>query len=625
MSPRTTEPGQSQPTSPKWGEGAGAQGRGLEVGGHLHSKAGFAWSAIFASRAASGVIQSGSPISRRTSIHDHDVVGAPSGTFSGDLIEAGYAALARGGWDDARAHFDAALVTSETAEALEGLSWAAWWQSDAEVTFDARERAYRAYRERGDVRGAARMATWLGTDHVDFRGEMAVALGWLARARRLLEGLEHGAEHGWLWIHEAEKALLVNDTGRARELAVDAALLGRDLALVGLEMTALATEGLTLVTEGQIDAGIGRLDEAAAAALSGDFREVWAGAWCFCYMLYACERMRDYDRAAQWCRRVEVWSERIGAEFLRPVCRAHYAGVLIWRGVWAEAEEELEQSALRFAEVRPHMAAEASVRLADLRRRQGRLDEAAELFETDLAHPLAVLGLGEVELDRGNAATARDLAHQYLRDAPMEVGTLRAAGLELLARAEAALGNAAGAGQAVDELEEVARQVGTDPLQASARFARGVVVAQAADLEAARTAFEDATRLFHRSGAPFEAARARLCLAGTLSRMGRATDGWREGRAASASFRRIGATSAADRAEAFAAEVHEGAVTAGPLTKRECEILTLVAEGRTNREIASQLVLSEHTINRHVTNILARLGAPSRSAAVAAALRRKLI
>lgn len=97
--------------------------------------------------------------------------------------------------------FEAAAREAATAEALEGLSWAAWWLNDPEATFAARERAYTLYRAAEDRRGAARMATWLGTDHVDFRGELAVAQGWLARARRLLEGLEPGPEHGWLWVH----------------------------------------------------------------------------------------------------------------------------------------------------------------------------------------------------------------------------------------------------------------------------------------------------------------------------------------------------------------------------------------------------------------------------------------
>jgi len=190
-------------------------------------------------------------------------------------VEAGRAALARRAWEEARAVFGAVVSEAESPEALEGLSWAAWWLNDATVMFDARERAYRRYRSLGDRRGEARMATWLGTDHVDWRGEPAVAQGWLARARRLLEGLEPGPEHGWLLVHEAEKHLLANDTARARELGVRAAELGRHLGVVDLEMLGQATEGLALVTEGEVAVGMSRLDEAAAAALGGEFQEIY--------------------------------------------------------------------------------------------------------------------------------------------------------------------------------------------------------------------------------------------------------------------------------------------------------------------------------------------------------------
>jgi ATP/maltotriose-dependent transcriptional regulator MalT len=343
-------------------------------------------------------------------------------------------------------------------------------------------------------------------------------------------------------------------------------------------------------------------------------------------MIYACERVRDYDRAAQWCTRVAEWSERRRMSLLRPVCRAHYAGVLIWRGTWADAEAELTESAQRLAEIRPPVAAEATVRLGELRRRQGRLDEAMELFEHAAEHPLALLGLGEVCLDRGEPAAARDRADQYLREAPPHAGVVRAAGLELLVRAQAALGDDKEAAGALEELETVARVVSTDPLRAAASFAAGIVAAAAGERESARTAFEDATRLFHRSGAPFEAARARVELARVLAGLGRAKGAVREARGAATSLRRIGAAHEESRADAVALEV-EGRLSpeASPLTRRECEVLRLVADGKTNRKIAKQLMLSEHTVNRHVTNILSKLGSASRSAAVAEALRRQLI
>ncbi len=75
---------------------------------------------------------------------------------------------------------------------------AAWWLDDAPLTIESPSRAYRLYRERADVAGAARMAIWLTWDYLAFRGEPAVGRGWLQRAQRLLDGLDPRSEHGWL-------------------------------------------------------------------------------------------------------------------------------------------------------------------------------------------------------------------------------------------------------------------------------------------------------------------------------------------------------------------------------------------------------------------------------------------
>lgn len=142
-------------------------------------------------------------------------------------MASGRAALAGRSWAEARRIFEASVALEETPEALEGLSWAAWWLNDAGSMFDARERAYRAYRVAARPRDAARMATWLGTDSVDFRGDVAIAGGWFRRARRLLEGSGLSAERGWLCVHEAEKHVFANDTTRGRTLGEEATRLGR--------------------------------------------------------------------------------------------------------------------------------------------------------------------------------------------------------------------------------------------------------------------------------------------------------------------------------------------------------------------------------------------------------------
>ena len=260
---------------------------------------------------------------------------------SDERLRAGQAALARGAWAEARAIFEEELGARESVDALEGLSWAAWWVEDVTTCIDARERAYRLSRREGDMRRAAMLALWVGDDYLTLRGERAIANGWFQRAARLLEGLETCAEHGWLDALLGYMAMVEGDQAKARDLAVRAHELGRRLGVVSLEMFALSVEGIALVNEGEVAEGMRCLDEATAAALSGEYEEIVPAGWTCCLLLNACERASDYERAAEWCRKVEEFGRRIRINFVTGACRAHYGAVLTWQGRWAEADREL--------------------------------------------------------------------------------------------------------------------------------------------------------------------------------------------------------------------------------------------------------------------------------------------
>src|SRR5918999_4083359 len=151
-----------------------------------------------------------------------------------DLQAAGDA-LRRGALGEARERFEAALAAEETAEAWEGLGWVGWWLSDADLTMRARENAYRAFRAAGDPAGAGRVAAWLATDFLEFRGEDAVARGWLERSHRMLDGLPDGEEHGWLALNEGSYALNVKgDLDEAAGLGGRATSVGQALGLPDL-------------------------------------------------------------------------------------------------------------------------------------------------------------------------------------------------------------------------------------------------------------------------------------------------------------------------------------------------------------------------------------------------------
>jgi LuxR family maltose regulon positive regulatory protein len=528
-----------------------------------------------------------------------------------DSVAAAEAALERGAWEEAFAEFERAIVAGAGPEAIEGLATAAWFLDDVPVVFDARERAYAAYREAGRPTDAARVAIALAWDYRIFRGETAVGDGWLARARRLLEGQETTRERGWLLLREASFAF-PGSAAVARERCAAARVLGRELDDVDLEMTALALEGLARVSQGDVAAGMEYLDEATTAATAGEMRDHLAIGFSCCYLIFACERIRDFERAGQWCERLAriatSWNDRL----LLPVCRAHHGTVLVLRGEWDRAEAELGAACAGSA-ARPAVAADAFARLADLRRRQGRTDEAMALLVRAEHHPLAVLCDAAIALERGDAAEAVDGAARYLR-LMGQATTERAPGLELLVAARAQTGRVREASAAARELCAIADAATTGPLLGAARQAEGRVRAAERDLERAREAFEDAVELLGRAGLPFETAWARVDLAAALHALGRRDAASRELERARLAFDQLGAAAGAKRVAALQSEPR-----VGMLSRREREVLDLVAEGRTNAEIAGILVLSEHTVHRHVANILVKLGCSSRAAAVARA------
>ncbi len=468
------------------------------------------------------------------------------------------------------------------------MAWASWWLDDHDGVFTARERAFGLYRDRGEDVGAARAAIWLGCDHYELRHEPAIANGWYQRARRLLRDAPRCVEHGWLAFQEGAYALEVgDDTVTAKARAAEVARTAKQLDHSDLEFLALALEGLALVTEGQIDAGMSRLDEVGVAATAGELRDRVAIAWSLCYLIYACERVRDFERAAQWCKRAEEFASRCMFEFGMGSCRAHYGSVLVLHGHWDAAEAELQAATAALSRSRPHALAESAVRIGELRRRQGRVDEARRLFAESLPHPLAVIGVANLALTDGDVGDALESLGDLLAATPTPSVTQRADALALLARAHAMDGDVESARLAAEELQHIAEAVATRPLLATAAMAAATVAEASADHAGARRHLGVAVDLFDRSGLPYEAEAARR----ELTRLRGA-----------APTPPVGPSSPLDR-----------------LSAREREVIALLAEGLSDRELAERLHISSHTAHRHVSNILAKLGVPNRAAAAAMA------
>lgn len=554
--------------------------------------------------------------------------GGPAPSDSG--IDRARALLARGEWTGALGLLEAEAGRSPgDATPWELLGIARSWLQDTEGAIQARERAFMLHREEGDDLASARMALELANDFFEGRGEPAIANGWFQRARRLLEGAPPCRERALLGIWDAYMALMGEDDPEgAAAHAAGAAELARTVGADDMEMLARALQGLALVTGGDVKEGLSLLDEAVAAVLG---QEVTDPQWYYlacCCMIDACDRVRDFGRSLEWCGRLREFASRWGVQAFLTTCRVKFTGALLWRGEWERCADELEEASRELARHRPAGRPAARVRLAELRRRQGRLADADALLDEARGHPLEPLVAAALALDRGDPQGAAGLLDGVLDRVPTTAPTERAPVLELLVRARVAAGQAAGAGEAAHELEAIAGTLGTRALQAAALAARGAVAALDNDPVQARRLLEDALHLYQGAGAPYEAARVRLALVPVLGTLGNVQAAVTAAGAALASLERLGATLEVERAReviealtAPAAQPRKPRATHGPLTRRQHEILALVARGMTNREIASALFLSEHTVHRHVANILRRMEASSRPAAVARAWR----
>jgi DNA-binding CsgD family transcriptional regulator len=514
-------------------------------------------------------------------------------------VELGREALRRGDWVEARRQFERGLEVDESVEAYEGLGVAARYALDPTAAFEAHERGYHLARARRDDATAARLAVQLGYDAYAFRG-LAEAQGWVERAALLVEGRPPSVASATIALMRGHLALLGDhDPSSACELAERSRVEAREAGAVDVEMLALALGGLARASLGEVEAGMRALDAAAAAALGGEMVDVDSIETVCCYVIDACRRVRDVGRAREWCERVQEIASRYDDRQMFSVCRTYYAEVLMWQGDLDGAASELAAAVAELASIRPGREVDPLVRLAELRRRQGDTAEAETLVARAGAHRLRALVEGHLGLDRGEAREALESALRFLRLVGVADRFERVAGLELAVRAAVACGDAF-AEQAANELAAIAEATPTIPLRAAARLGEGQVAASRGDAETARAHVQEAVDLFDLAGAVYDSARAQLELAAALELCGRS------GAAAGVRAR------AAKALEGMGARVAPS--LPGGLSRREAEVVRLLAQGLSNEDIARRLVLSVRTVERHVANAYRKIGASGRTA-----------
>jgi ATP/maltotriose-dependent transcriptional regulator MalT len=508
----------------------------------------------------------------------------------------------------------------ETGAELEAAARSLYLEVDYPGSIKAHERALAAYRDEGDALSAARTARVLAWLHLNLYGDWALAGGWLARAERLLEGAgKDTVERGWAEVVHA----IMEPHGEQRQARLGVALeLGRRFSDTELEFAALSRIGEDLVAAGRVEEGMLLFDESLTAVCSGEIEDLEVVESVFCGMFLACEQVQDVARAEQWLRAADELVKRRNLVAIGAFCRAHYGGILTAAGRWEEAEAELDEAARMFAGGYEGSRAMVLARLADLRVRQGRLEEAAVLLEgldqrSDAARPLAALHLA-----RGETTLARELIEHTLAEA-----SARAPGtggmLALLVDVRLDEGDVDEAAEAAERLSSLASQQDSPYLEACAALAHGKVCL-AADTGDAKACLRDALGAFSRAQMPVEMARARLELAKAAAEE-QPEVAVAEAKAALDAFERRRASRDADAAAALLRSLGAPGRPApkrrAPLTKREGEVLELVGLGLSNPEIAERLVISPRTAEHHVGSILSKLGLRNRAEVAAYAAR----
>jgi DNA-binding CsgD family transcriptional regulator len=484
------------------------------------------------------------------------------------------------------------------------------------------ERAHDRFLEAGDRLRAVRCAFWLGMILI-FQGEAGPGGGWLGRAGRLLQDEpDEAAEHGYLMLPVAFRHEAAGDWQAAAETAAQAVAIAERFSDGELFALSAHLQGHLLATHGQLEAGLPLLDEAMVAATSRSESPIVTGI-VYCGVIIACVETFDVRRAQEWTAVLSRWcDEQPDLVAFTGRCLVHRAEILQLRGEWEDALAEARKAGDRLERGfnRP-ATAQAFYRQGELRRLRGERAaaeaayEAASRYGFEPQPGLALLRVGQGRLDAAAASIRRILAETS--DRSRRAGLLPAA-VEILV----ACGALEEARTAVAELGSIADDYGSAFLAASAARARGIVLFHEGDVAGALAAARRSLDAWGELNAPYETAATRLLVAESCRALGDEDGAAWEARAARETLLALGAQQDVARADAF---LTGGRSESHGLTDRELEVLRLVAAGRTNRQIAASLVISEHTVARHLQNVFAKLDVSTRTAASAFAYEHQLV
>jgi DNA-binding CsgD family transcriptional regulator len=546
--------------------------------------------------------------------------GGTGGGLEGDL-QRGRVAYERCAWRSAYESLSGADRAAPLgAEDLELLATSAYMlgRDDEYLTF--LERAHHAYLEEGATLPAVRCAFWVGITHA-LRGETGPAGGWLGRAHQIV-GEEDSVERGYLLIplvfqHEAS-----GDFAAAAAVAADAAAMAKRFGHAEGYALSVQAQGSMLIRAGRVKEGLALLDEAMVTVAGGKVSPMATGI-VYCGVILDCREAYEVRRAQEWTAVLTRWCEQQpDLVAFTGRCLVHRAEIMQLHGDWSDALEEARRASERLAQsFNRAAAAQAFYRQGEVHRLRGEFAEAehayreASRFGWEPQPGMALLRLAQGQRDTA-AATIRRAVGEATQ--PLRRANLLPAYVEIML----AGGDVEEARTGSRELEEIAARYESAMLAALVAHARGACELAVGDASSALVSLRQAGETWQELEAPYDAARARALVAEACRSLGDDDTSALELEAARDAFAALGATPDLARLDAAARR-------AGPdahgLTPRQIEVLRLVSAGKSNREIAAALVISEHTVARHVQNIFATLGVSSRTAASAFAFEHDLV
>jgi DNA-binding CsgD family transcriptional regulator len=554
-----------------------------------------------------------------------DVVqgGKVPGMAGADALDQGRRSFARQAWADAYAQLSAAARQAPLEpEDLERLATAAYLIGRDDDAADVGARAHHEFLSRGEVERAVRCAFWLAYGFLE-RGDQARGGGWMARARRLLDDAQLDCvEQGYLLFPVGLQRLVEGDAAAAAASFDEATRIGGRFG--DPDLLALGRLGLggARLAEGETAAGVALLDEAMIAVEAGEVSPTVAGI-VYCAVIEACQEIYDLRRAQQWTASLTRWcAAQPDLVPYRGQCLVHRSEIMALHGAWPDAMDEARQAAKRLTAPPGQPAAGlAFYQQGELHRLRGELTRAEDAYHQasqwgrDPQPGLALLRLAQGQVDTAAAAIRRvvDEASDFVsrsRLLPAQVEILLAAG------------DVKAASAAAGELARLAEGLGAPFLTAVAAHAQGAVLLAEGDPRAALAVLRGAWLAWQELEVPYEAGRVRVLIGLACRELGDQDGAKMELDAARWVFHQLAAAPDLARVEALSGKAAGGP---GGLTARELQVLRMVAAGETNKAIAAELFVSGRTVDRHMSNIYAKLGVSSRAAATAHAYQHGLL